>query len=68
MQHKIFVTLVLCFKQSKLSYVFKGQAWKNDDKLKGIREQSDGCVNCVMLLVYIMRCCRELWEGERVLR
>jgi hypothetical protein len=57
---------VLCFKQS--SYLFKGQAWRNDDRLKGIQEQSDGIVNCVMLLVYIMKCCCELWEGERVPR
>jgi hypothetical protein len=58
--------LVLCFKQSKFSYVFKGQTWRNDDRIKEIREQSDGSVNCVMLLVYVMRCCCELWEGEKV--
>jgi len=66
MQHKISTTLVLCFKQN--SYLFKGQTWRNDDRLKGILEQSDGCVNCVMLLVYMMKCCCELWEGERVPR
>jgi hypothetical protein len=64
MHYKISIAFVLCFKQSWNSCVIKGQTWKSDDKFNGIQEGSNGCVNGVMLLMYVAWCCCELWEGE----
>ncbi len=68
MQHRLSVALVLRFRHSKSSCVVRGQTWGSDDRLKGIRELSDGFVNYVVLLVSVLMCYCEWWEGERVPR
>jgi hypothetical protein len=67
MQHRLSVALVLQFRHSKSRCVVRGQTWGSDDRLKGIRERSDGFVNYVVLLVSVVMCYCEWWEGEEYL-
>jgi hypothetical protein len=35
---------------------------------KGIQKRFDGCGKYVILLVSLIMCCCELWEGEKIFR